>query len=185
MSESFEGANPHEQLLAAARGDNDYLLSEALEAGQSWSEFDINHKGPLGNTALHLAAQHRSLDVLDILIDYPGCIVNPTNNNGDTPLHLAVRLSEDELNDLDEEDATRLDVVDALLEKMMEDKVNLGEKNKNGDLATDLIRDNDKLLQQIFKRNRNQQAIKRSVRNEDYADDDDDEEEEEGGSESD
>jgi hypothetical protein len=70
MPETFDGANPRkllnilkseisaqtltaltalstdEQLLAAARDDNDDLLTGALEAGKSWSKFNINHKGP-------------------------------------------------------------------------------------------------------------------------------------------
>jgi ankyrin repeat protein len=72
------------------------------------------------------SARHRSIDVLDLLVDYPGCIVNPKNNDGDTPLHLAVRLDDEELDELDDEDAVRLDIVDELLEKIMEDRVNLG-----------------------------------------------------------
>jgi hypothetical protein len=44
------------------------------------------------------------------------------------------------------------------------------EKNKNGDTAMDLIRDNDPLLQEVFKRHRNQQAMKHSVRDDDLAD---------------
>jgi hypothetical protein len=70
MPETFDGANPRkllnilkseisaetltaltalftdEQLLAAARDDNDDLLAGALEVGKSWSKFNINHKGP-------------------------------------------------------------------------------------------------------------------------------------------
>ena len=72
------------------------------------------------------SAQHRSIDVLDILVDCSGCIANLKNNDGNTPLHLAVMLVDDELEELDDEDAVRLDVVDVLLEKMMDDRMNLG-----------------------------------------------------------
>jgi hypothetical protein len=72
------------------------------------------------------SAHHRSIDVLDVLVDHVGCIANPKNNDGDTPLHLAVKLEDEEIDELDDEEAIRLDVVDVILEKMMEDRVNLG-----------------------------------------------------------
>ena len=78
------------------------------------------------------------------------------------------------------------------------------EKNRNGDTAEDLIRTNDKYLQEVFKRHRKQQSMNQSVRDDDFADggcfpncriymftmstiflDDDDDEDEDGGSESD
>jgi ankyrin repeat protein len=62
-------------------------------------------------------------------LEYPGCVANPKNNDGDTPLHLAVKLTDEELEDIDDDDAARLDAVDVLLEKMMEGKVNLGYKH--------------------------------------------------------
>jgi ankyrin repeat protein len=72
------------------------------------------------------SARQRSLDALEVLLDFPGCIVNSKNNNGDTPLHLAVTIDDEELQELDDEDAARLEVADMLLEVMMEQKVNIG-----------------------------------------------------------
>lgn len=71
------------------------------------------------------SARQRSLDALEVLLDDPGCIVNPKNNNGDTPLHLAVIMDDEELQELDEDDAPRLVAVDILLEATMEQKVNI------------------------------------------------------------
>jgi len=93
-----------------------------------------------------------------------------------------VVVDEDELQELDDPDLARIYVVEVLLENMMGKRVNLGEKNRNGDTAMDLIRDDDKLLRDVFKRHSNQQSKKHSVRADDVADDDDDDD---GGSESD
>jgi hypothetical protein len=44
------------------------------------------------------------------------------------------------------------------------------EKNRNGDTAEDLIRADDKLLREVFKRHKNEQSMKQSVRADDFAD---------------
>ena len=123
------------------------LVEQAREYRCVLMSLDLIHSLTIHFTALHLAwvihnhnrhqkcstkasllssAQHRSIDVIDILVDYPGCIANLKNNEGNTPLHLAVMLVDDELEELDDDEAIRLDVVDVLLEKMIDDRVNLG-----------------------------------------------------------
>lgn len=43
---------------------------------------------PAGDTALHLAARRRDVDMSRILVDY-GAMVDATNGHGMTPLHIA------------------------------------------------------------------------------------------------
>lgn len=50
---------------------------------------DVNAPDPgLGRTALHFAARHDSVELIQILLD-AGADVNASNNWGDTPLHIA------------------------------------------------------------------------------------------------
>jgi ankyrin repeat protein len=49
---------------------------------------DINSIDSQGYSALHYAAMHSSLDVLDYLVD-AGAAMNATDSNGSTPLHFA------------------------------------------------------------------------------------------------
>ena len=52
---------------------------------------------PLGNTALHVASARGSLECLDVLLDQEGVEVDPRNRmDGDTPLHCAAKLSQEE-----------------------------------------------------------------------------------------
>ncbi|KAI5804365.1 ankyrin repeat-containing domain protein [Geopyxis carbonaria] len=91
-----EGASPTELLLEAARRDNTDLLSDVLKTHFS-AEFLNNSGDALGNTALHLAAQYGSYDVMDILLDQEGLEVDPANKmDADTPLHKAVALAKTE-----------------------------------------------------------------------------------------
>ncbi|KAF8640435.1 hypothetical protein AX17_000100 [Amanita inopinata Kibby_2008] len=86
-----KGASNNERLLAAARSDNEDMLLEVFDAG----DFDINCKDGLGNTALHLAASHGSTDVLEYILSYEDCDVDPINTiERATPLHLALQLED-------------------------------------------------------------------------------------------
>ncbi|KAA8912733.1 ankyrin repeat-containing domain protein [Sphaerosporella brunnea] len=88
-----DGASPSELLIEAARRNNTDLLSEVL-LKNSTAEFLNNTRDALGNTALHVAAQYGSYDVLDVLLDQEGLEVDPVNKiEGDTPLHKAVFLA--------------------------------------------------------------------------------------------
>ncbi|CCH63002.1 hypothetical protein TBLA_0I03490 [Henningerozyma blattae CBS 6284] len=97
-----QGASYSEQLLEAARRNNIDLLNNIV-TGLNNDPTKIAHllnesKDAFGNTALHLCAKHGSWDVLDKLLDQEGDIeVDPQNiTDGDTPLHCAVRLAQDE-----------------------------------------------------------------------------------------
>ncbi|KAF8251926.1 ankyrin [Wilcoxina mikolae CBS 423.85] len=91
-----EGASPKELLLEAARRDNTELLEEVLAKHHS-PEFLNTSTDALGNTALHVAAQYGSYDVMDELLDQEGLEVDPVNKlEVDTPLHKAVYFAKSE-----------------------------------------------------------------------------------------
>ncbi|KAH8085686.1 hypothetical protein HD553DRAFT_310039 [Filobasidium floriforme] len=88
--EVVEGASPNEQILSAAKEDNEELFLEAIE-----QEHDINHQDGLGNTALHYAIIYASTTVLDHILEHDQCDVDLQNKlQRDTPLHLAVKIEE-------------------------------------------------------------------------------------------
>lgn len=58
-------------------------IKARLDAGD-----DVNEKDHNGNTALHVAAFHRSVDIAEILIN-AGADINALNYNEKTPLHIA------------------------------------------------------------------------------------------------
>lgn len=104
-----QGATPKELLLEAARRDNTALLVEVLQTNHS-PEFLNKSTDALGNTALHIAAQHGSYAVIDELLDLEGLEVDPVNKlEHDTPLHKAAQLAKDQRE-------LGLDVVELLLE---------------------------------------------------------------------
>lgn len=155
MSDDNQGASKNEQLLAAAREDNEDLILELFEEGG----FDINYQDGLGNTALHYAASHGSTIVLEHILEHEECDVDPINRlERATPLHLAVRLDDPEL---------RKEVVDSLLEAGADTYI----KDKNGDTAADLVSGGDPEILELIRKARAQASIAR----EDVVDDDDDE----------
>ncbi|KAI9138922.1 ankyrin repeat-containing domain protein, partial [Paraphysoderma sedebokerense] len=85
MSESVEaGASPNERLLFAARSNNLEMMKEVLAAGQ----FDVNTTDGVGNTALNLAAESGSLEIVNLLLQLPGVNVNVANKTENaTALH--------------------------------------------------------------------------------------------------
>ncbi|CAI4454480.1 AIS_collapsed_G0018080.mRNA.1.CDS.1 [Saccharomyces cerevisiae] len=97
-----EGASLSEQLLDAARRNNlDFLetVFDSLDNDPEKIAKLINEsKEPLGNTALHLCCKYGSWEVLDKILDQDGEIeIDPQNDvDGDTPLHVTVRYSQEE-----------------------------------------------------------------------------------------
>ncbi|RPA95006.1 ankyrin [Choiromyces venosus 120613-1] len=87
-----EGASPKELLLEAARRNNTDLLEEViLENTANLADLLNVTRDGVGNTAIHLAAKHGSLEVLDILLDQEGLEVDPLDRMElETPLHKAV-----------------------------------------------------------------------------------------------
>lgn len=98
-----------EQLLAAAKTDNEELVLSALGLDENGEPdpsvhgtsdriniADINHQDGLGNSALHYAIMHASISVLEHLLCAEGCDVDLQNKiMRDTPLHLAVKVDEE------------------------------------------------------------------------------------------
>ncbi|KAH8099456.1 ankyrin repeat-containing domain protein [Cristinia sonorae] len=155
MADETKGASNNQRLLAAAKEDNLELIQEVFEAG----DFDINFQDGLGNTALHYAASLGCPEVLEEILSYDGCDVDPINRiEKATPLHLALRLEDPEM---------RKYIVESLLEAGADVKI----KDKNGDTALDVVPSSDTELRAAIRK----AQASASVSNDDFADDDDDE----------
>ncbi|CAE6474147.1 unnamed protein product, partial [Rhizoctonia solani] len=137
-----------ELVLSAAKTDNVSLFDEIVEEVTKGKPFDINHQDGLGNTALHYAARHVSISVLDKLLEYEhplnegegGCDVDLQNRiEGYTPLHFAVRIP-----DADE----RLAVVESLLDAGADDTI----KDKHGQRAIDAVPTDDEDVRRLFRK---------------------------------
>ncbi|KAH9897668.1 ankyrin [Cubamyces lactineus] len=147
-----DGASNNERLLAAARADNEDMLLEVFGEGN----FDINAQDGLGNTALHYAASYGYLEILEHLLEYDGCDVDPQNRiEKATPLHLALRIEDAEL---------RKAVVASLLEAGADTRI----KDKNGETALDLVPPEDTEIRALLRKAQAQASIS----HDDVADDD-------------
>lgn len=87
------GASPRELLIEAARRNNTSLLNSLItKDAPATANFLNTTTDALGSSALHIAAQYGSYDVLDIILDQEGVeIDHPEKREGDTCLHKAVR----------------------------------------------------------------------------------------------
>jgi len=131
------------------------MLLEVFEAG----DFDINFQDGVGNTALHIAVQNGSTDVLEHILSHDECDVDPINRiNRATPLHLACQL---------EDDGIRSYMVESLLEAGADTKI----RDKNGELAITFIPPTDEETRKLF---RKAQAQATTISQDDIASDDDD-----------
>ncbi|GAA6031721.1 hypothetical protein JCM8097_001952 [Rhodosporidiobolus ruineniae] len=118
-------ATPNERLVYSAKQDAVEMMQEVLEGSE---QFDVNWQDGLGNTALHYAASSPSPDALELLLDFEGTDVDLQNRlEGDTPLHLAVKL---------ENEAARRGVVEMLLEAGADPSI----KDRHGRRPQDLLR---------------------------------------------
>ncbi|KIY44652.1 ankyrin, partial [Fistulina hepatica ATCC 64428] len=112
-----------ERLLAAARIDNEELITEVFESG----DFDINFRDGCVRYALHLAVSHGATDVLEHILAQEGCDVDIQNRlEKATPFHLAIRLEDEEIRDY---------VVESLLDAGADPNI----KDKNGETVMDLV----------------------------------------------
>ncbi|KAI7329029.1 hypothetical protein KC315_g6341 [Hortaea werneckii] len=99
---SDEGASPRELLLEACRRDNTELLHDLLESepchgkSEDIANFLNTSTDALGQSALHIAAQYGSYEVLDMILDQEGVEIDgQEKREGDTCLHKAVRYCND------------------------------------------------------------------------------------------
>lgn len=93
-----DGATPRELLLEACRRNNTTLLTDLLSnpplssSPAATATFLNTTTDALGASALHLAAQHGSYDVLDQILDQEGVEIDgQEKRDGDTALHRAAR----------------------------------------------------------------------------------------------
>jgi uncharacterized protein len=93
-----EGASPREQLMEASRRNNTELLQSLLDSKplkdnpDATAHFLNTTTDALGSSALHVAAQYGSYEVLDMILDQEGVeIDHQEKRDGDTCLHKAVR----------------------------------------------------------------------------------------------
>lgn len=92
----MEGASTTEQLIGAARSNNESLIESLLKDKSPADVAKVINTttDPVGNTLLHLAAHHGSLETLDLLLDQEGVEIDPKNRlAGNTPLHSAVEFA--------------------------------------------------------------------------------------------
>ena len=92
------GATPRELLIEASRRNNTSLLSETLASkplnsdASTIAKFLNTTTDALGASALHIAAQYGSYEVLDMILDQEGVEIDgQEKRDGDTCLHKAVR----------------------------------------------------------------------------------------------
>ncbi|RPB15339.1 ankyrin repeat protein-like protein [Morchella conica CCBAS932] len=137
-----EGASPKELLLEAARRNNVDLLEEVLGNKKVDADF-LNHSTDgVGNTALHMAAQHGSLEVLDHLLDQEGLEVDPINRmEQETPLHKAVQYA-------NKEKEHGVDVVEMLIDAGADPRI----RNKQKQRPIDIVDPRDTKLREILQR---------------------------------
>ena len=103
-----DGASPRELLLEACRRNNTSLLQDVLSsfkprnssstntnaAANAIAKFLNTTTDALGASALHVAAQYGSYEVLDVLLDQEGVEIDlQEGREGDTCLHKAVRFA--------------------------------------------------------------------------------------------
>lgn len=95
---SDDGATPREQLMESCRRNNTELLSALLASKPlhnnpaATAHFLNTTTDALGQSALHVAAQYGSYEVLDQILDQEGVEIDgQEKREGDTCLHKAVR----------------------------------------------------------------------------------------------
>ena len=95
-----EGASPKEQLIEACRRNNTSLLQEVFSSpplasnAASIAQFLNSTTDALGSSALHVAAQYGSYEILDLILDQEGVEIDgQERREGDTCLHKAARFS--------------------------------------------------------------------------------------------
>ncbi|KAG0200916.1 hypothetical protein BGX28_006163 [Mortierella sp. GBA30] len=118
---NYEGKTP---LMFAADLANLEMVRLILQSLHIEDKDAIDHQDILGNSAMHICAAKGSVELLELLL--PACPnLSLPNNEGDTPLIIAAKMS-----DKSERHGT---IVSALAPKMM--RQDLDRQNNNGDTA--------------------------------------------------
>lgn len=134
----MEGASVAEQLIGAARSNNESLI-ESLIAGKSKAEVAklLNTTvDPVGNGLLHLAAGNGALEVVDLILDQEGVEIEHLNRlQHNTPLFCAVEYAV-------KDPAGGIPIVELLIEA----GANPSPKNKAGKRPKDVAKDIPELM---------------------------------------
>ena len=118
----------HAQINAKNNEGNDALLLSAMKGYLKLGHFliekhaDIRTRNNKGNTVLHEAAKHGHAELMEILLTVPILNINATNEDEETPLHMATRYNHS-------------DVALLLLRKKAATNI----YNKDGQTAFDLV----------------------------------------------
>lgn len=96
-----EGASYSEQILESARRNNtELLLSIKVELNNDQEKLaeliNTTKEVITDNTPLHLVCQLGNWEFIDIVLDIEGVEIDPQNRDGETPLHLAVKYTNNE-----------------------------------------------------------------------------------------
>ena len=164
------GATPRELLIEACRRNNTSLLSEIFASkplntnAPAIAKFLNTTTDPLGASALHIAAQYGSYEVLDMVLDQEGVEIDgQEKRDGDTCLHKAVRYS----NELSRENWEHgKAVVDILVDAGCDPRI----RNKAKQRPIDLVDPRNTELRSVL-----QKAEMAILAGDDVVDEDDDE----------
>lgn len=142
-----EGASPRELILEACRRNNTSLLEETIadleaeakkQGKKDPAEYvaEVLNKAAdgMGNGCLHVAATFGSYEILDLLLDQEGIVIDEVDRmEADTPLHKAVRY----VNSLDksEWESVGHHIVDILLDAGCDPRIRNKAKLKPVELA--------------------------------------------------
>ncbi|KIW06396.1 uncharacterized protein PV09_02849 [Verruconis gallopava] len=140
-----EGATPRELVLEACRRNNTDLLQEVIDdfyaknpknekaAEEQLAELLNTARDGIGQGVLHIAAVNGNYEVLDLLLDQAGILIDEHSRlEADTPLHKAVRY----VNSLDKSDWERgYQIVDILIDAGCDPRIRNQAKLKPIELA--------------------------------------------------
>ncbi|PWN30043.1 ankyrin [Jaminaea rosea] len=161
-----DGASPEEQLLFACRSDNLDLFTTLTSTSDT--QLNVNTTDSIGRTPLHLAVMYQSTDVLPQLLEEEVDVDLQESKEGDTPLHSACRLGEEE----DEE--RRNWIVDQLLSSGADPRVRNHSNQKPVDVLVGAAKERP-LGQELYRMLREAEAQAGFSQKGDIVDEDDDE----------
>lgn len=168
MSEHHDGASYSEQLLECARRNNTELLHAiASELNNDHAQLSkvVNSTREVitDNSPLHIATLLGNWEFLDAVLDIEGVEIDPTNRDGDTPLHLAVKYA-----------ASEPDYGYFIIDNLLDAGLDASVLDKAGLKPVNYVVDNDKLRDLLHSAEYAATAATEAVEVEDDDEDDDD-----------